>query len=162
MKNTISILNIVGRVLTFVIIGLAIFFTIYLMVQWDPAWSNDIPKGVEELGSSMGLFFNFTYVIIALIGLVIVSFGIIQFIDKPKSAIRMLIALGILGLIALIAYQIASPDIDEKFVAEIADDVTVTDSLSRGIGAGLIGTFILAGLAVLTIVYSWISKIIKG
>lgn len=70
-----------------------------------------------------------------------------------------------MAIIAIISYSIATPDIDPEFANKMQQHLKVTPAMSKMVGAALIGTFIIGGLAILAIIYSgvqpWISKLLK-
>ncbi len=91
------------------------------------------------------IFIIWGYVLLG-IGLAFAIFApIISFIRNPKSARNTL--LGILVFVVLfgITYFLASNSIQ----GEVYDKYEVSQSSSKLIGAGLLGTYVLAGLAIL-------------
>ncbi len=92
-----------------------------------------------------------------LLGLTIVSllvFPIMYFIKNPKAAVRFLLVLVGFAILYGVGYMLASNSIN----SQIFEKQDVSSNLSQMIGAGLITAYILAGLAVLAILYSSISS----
>ena len=87
------------------------------------------------------LLMSWGYILLfAAIALTVV-FAVISMIVNPKGAFRTLIGLVFLGIIAAIAYGLAGDEILE-FPNSVSFDIT--NKLSKNVGAGLIGTYILA------------------
>ncbi len=87
----------------------------------------------------------------------LIIFPIIHFIKNPKSALKFLIVIAIFGVLFLISYLFATGNIkDDIYVEE-----NITSSVSRIIGSGLIMVYILAGIAVLSIIISAIINAFK-
>jgi len=81
-----------------------------------------------------------------------VTFAVIQILRDKKQAIGALMVLGGFALIILISYVLSSSDIPKFFgVEKFIADGTLTPSVSRWIGTGLITTYILFVAAALSI-----------
>ena len=97
------------------------------------------------------------YILVALTTLITIIAPIIYLLFNLKSAVKLLMMLGILVVLAIVAYSLAGND----FTALQLEKMKSTVNASIWVGAGLIFTYILAGLAVLSIIYSSISKVFK-
>lgn len=97
------------------------------------------------------------YILLGLTVLLLLVFPIMHFIKNPKSAIKFLIVLVGFAILFGIGYLLASGNIN----AAIFEKQGVSANTSRLVGAGMITTYILAGLAVLAILYSSISNVFK-
>ncbi len=159
MRNIIALAS---KVLTVVIIAFAVIFTAILLVKSDNDMSRNFTRAFDEIGLTLDIFTIGTYIIAGLTLLLVIGFSIMNLFVKPKSAINALIGVAALVVIVIVSYLLSSPYIDPKFKLDIAENVNVTDALSKQVGAGLIATYILAALSVLVIIYTWISKLIKG
>ncbi len=157
-----DIIKLAAKVLTGVIIAFAVILTGILIARSDSDMARNIGQAINEIGTTLNLFMIGTYVVAGLTLLLVVGFSIFNIFVNPKGAINALIGIGVLALIIIISFMTASSDIDPLFVMHVAENIEVTDSLSRQVGAGLIATYILAALAILAILYSWVSKLIKG
>ena len=92
-----------------------------------------------------------------LLGLTIISvlvFPIIYFIKNPKAAVQFLLILVGFAILYGVGYMLASNNIDSP----IFEKQEISSNLSQMIGAGLITAYILAGLAILAILYASISS----
>jgi hypothetical protein len=89
-----------------------------------------------------------------------VIFGIVFFVMNIKKRMGMLIGLVAFVLIALVSfYGLASDEIYPALL-KIQDEV-VTPKISQFSGGGLIMTYILGGVAIVTILWAEVSKIFK-
>ena len=78
-------------------------------------------------------------------------------IKNPKNSIKIFIALGLMVVLAIIAYTLSTVGFTDLQLEKLG----VSADTSKYVGAGLIFTYILAALAVLSIIYASISKIFK-
>ena len=85
-------------------------------------------------------------------------FPIINFIANPKKGLTAIIALvGFAVLFVIAYYGIAEGNVDGKVYEQFA----ITPAVSKLIGGILWMTYILGGLAILSIVYAGISSLLK-
>ena len=142
-----NIINIVARVLTIVIIALGAIYSVLVMVN---------AEGMKIDDKYLSAVFAISVVVLLLTIALMLVFALVNIFRSPKNAIRGLIGIVVLGVIAFIAYSLSTTQLDPEFVKNLKEDVS--DSTSKLVGAGLIGTYILLGLSVLAIIYAWISK----
>ncbi len=159
MRNTILK---AAKVLTGVIIGFAVVLTAILMARSDSEMSKDLVLAYQKIGLTLDIFTIGTYIIAGLAALLVIVLSIYNLFVNPKAARNALIGVGALALIIVVSFLLATPDIDPEFVINISENVEVTPALSKQVGAGLVATYILGALSVLAIIYTWISKLIKG
>jgi hypothetical protein len=155
-------INFAAKVLTAVIIAFAVILTGILISRSDSDMARNMVKAVDEIGVTLNLFIIGTYIVAGLTLLLVVGFSVFNIFVNPKGAVNALIGIGALAVIIIVSFALSSPDIDPLFVLRISENIEVTDRLSKQVGAGLIATYILSGLAVAAIMYTWISKLIKG
>lgn len=96
-------------------------------------------------------------ILLAITVALLIIFPIVYFIKNPKAALRFLLVVAVFGVLFLISYLFAQGDTDAAIYAK--EDVT--SNLSRLIGSGLIMVYILAGVALLSIVISTIINAFK-
>lgn len=85
-------------------------------------------------------------------------FPLINIISTPKKGITALIGLaGFLILFAIAYYGLAEGNVDSK----VYEQFSITPAVSKLIGGILWMTYILGGLAILSIVYAGISSLLK-
>jgi hypothetical protein len=155
-------INLAAKVLMGLIILFSVILTAVLLATSDGDMSRDFPRAFREIGLTLNLFTVGTYLITGLTILLVLGFSIMNMIIKPKAAINALIGIGAMVVIILISFALSSPDIDPLFVRNISENIEVTPALSKQVGAGLIATYILAGLSVLAVIYASVHKLIKG
>ena len=88
--------------------------------------------------------------------------GLYHMIMDKRAAKRGLVSIVFLGVVALISYLLASPEIPQFMgVDKFINDGTLTERVAKLTDTGLYATYILFGLAILAIAYSTVSKIFK-
>lgn len=157
-----NIINIASKVLTAIIIILGSVLALIVMTKADGDMARNFIYAYQEIGITLNMLSIGTYVVIGLAAFLVLGFSVYNLFLKPKAAINVLIGIAILAIIIIVSFAISSTEMDPKFVSRIAANVDVTDALSKQVGAGLITTYILGALAILSIIYSWVSKLIKG
>ena len=102
------------------------------------------------------------YILLAVgAGIAIIS-GLFHMITDIKAAKGGLIALVAIGVVALVSYLISSDAIPQFIgVQRFINNGTLTPQVARWVDTGLHATYILLGLAVLSIVYSAVSRLFK-
>lgn len=76
---------------------------------------------------------------------------------NPKGSIKLLVMIAVLVILGIVSYTLAT----NEFNAFQLEEMEITASTSKMVGAGLIFMYALAVLAVLAIVYSTVSRIFK-
>jgi hypothetical protein len=109
-------------------------------------------------GESMtNLVMYWAFILLGITVVLLLAFPIKHFIDYPKQGIRFLVALGGFLILYGISYAFAS-DATDANIYEIND---ISGGISRMIGAGMIMTYIIGGLAILVLIYFGVSKVFK-
>ncbi|HPE33217.1 MAG TPA: hypothetical protein PLI65_00300 [Bacteroidales bacterium] len=108
----------------------------------------------EEFTSVM---LTWGYILIALAALVTILFPLVYIIMNPRKGKTVLF--GLLGFIVL--YLISNAIASGSIQGEVYETFKITEAISKFIGAIMIMTYILAGLAIVSIIYSGISSIFK-
>jgi O-antigen ligase len=100
---------------------------------------------------------TWAYILLAITVVITIVFPIAFFISNPKKGKSVLI--GLIGFVALyfIAYSISTGNI----TGDVYEKFDITETTSRFIGAILYATYILGGLAILSILYAGISSLFK-
>ncbi|MEP4535435.1 MAG: hypothetical protein ABJ004_20230 [Cyclobacteriaceae bacterium] len=96
----------------------------------------------------IGLFAS--YVLVALCAVAAILIPVIQSLGDPKSLIKSGIGLGVVLVVFLIGYAMASGESD-----------TASEGVAKVVGAGIISMYIFLILAVAGIVFTEISKALK-
>ena len=97
------------------------------------------------------------YFLVIFTAVITILFPLAFLILNPKNSIKIFIALGLMAVIAIIAYSLSQVGISELRLEKLE----TTAETAKYVGAGLIFTYILAGLAVVAIIYASISKLFK-
>lgn len=106
---------------------------------------------MNETIINIGIYVTYFLIAVAVILTVFFSiFHIVQNLGKAKGAL-----LGILFLVVIfvIAYFLSTSEVYPKF--------NIGPTASKWIGAGILSTFILIGLALVTVVYAEVAKLFK-
>ncbi|MBK9291623.1 MAG: hypothetical protein IPM52_08355 [Bacteroidetes bacterium] len=82
---------------------------------------------------------------------------IIGFASNPKGVVKLLVSLGLVAVIAIVSYSLSANTFSEVKLQTL----NITAETSRWVGTGLLFTYILAALSLLTILYSSVIKIFK-
>ncbi len=106
---------------------------------------------------SVDMVIYWGYFLLIFTAVIVILFPIVFLIMNPKNSIKIFISLGVMVVIAIIAYSLSQNNFTELQLEELE---TTADTV-KNVGAGLIFTYILAALAVLSIVYASISRIFK-
>ncbi len=129
-------------ILSYVLLGLsALFFLLF--------WFDVI---------DVNIFIIWSYILFGIAAVSAIAFPLISLILNPKKAVRSLISVGVIGVLALISYLIASDSIPHFLGAQKFD---ISATTSRLVGTGLWAMYILGIIAVLSILYTEVSKIFK-
>ena len=102
------------------------------------------------------------YILVAFgAGVAIIS-GLMHMVTDKKAAKGGLIALGFFAVVAIISYSLAS-DAMPQFVGvnEFINDGTLTTKVAKLVDTGLYATYILLGLAILSIVFTSVTRLFK-
>lgn len=110
----------------------------------------------EPLATDEILMWAFILLIIAAAASLI--FPLVFFIMNPKNTVRALVVLGIIAILVVVSYSLASDQTLNLVNYSGPDNVPKT--LKRA-DTGLILTYILAGIAILSILYTEIAKLFK-
>lgn len=108
----------------------------------------------EEFTSVM---LTWGYILIALAALITILFPLVYIIMNPRKGKTVLF--GLLGFIVL--YLISNALASGSIQGEVYETFKITEAISKFIGAIMIMTYFLAGLAIVSIIYSGISSIFK-
>lgn len=97
------------------------------------------------------------YLLIAVGAILAVLGPIITSISKPKSLLKSLVGLVVLGVIFFIAYSLAGDELTPKYT----NYGVTTPSASKVIGGVLTMMYLLLGVAVASVVVGWIMKLVN-
>jgi uncharacterized membrane protein len=100
------------------------------------------------------LYGSYLLVIVAALGAIVLP--LINALDNPKSLIKSGLGIVIIGVIYLISWGISGDEVTARYLK-----FDITSTSSQVIGGVLTTTYILMGIAVISIIYSEIRKILN-
>jgi hypothetical protein len=138
----------------YILFGLSgVIFIVWVWILGDKAMEDDLVLASRVMDpwitiTIAGLIFTS---LLALVG------PVINMVSNPKNAIKMLIAIGGLVIIGFVCYSFATNTFN---IVEL-ETLETTAEVSRSVGAALIFTYIIGGLAVISIVFSGVAGLFK-
>ena len=146
-------INRIATIVSIVFMALSAIFVILIWIKGD----DSISTSATLQKSILDPFFIESYIAL-IIGVVLaLAFPIAYIIMNPKKALRVLMILGGVIIVLLISYAL-SPNTYSQTQLEVRN---ISASTSRWVGTGLVFTYIVSALAILSAIYSGISKIFK-
>jgi hypothetical protein len=97
------------------------------------------------------------YFLVIFTAVITILFPLAFLILNPKNSIKIFIGIGLMVVIAIIAYSLATVGFTDLQLEKLG----ISSGTAKYVGAGLIFTYILAALTVLSIIYASISRIFK-
>jgi hypothetical protein len=117
----------------------------------DPAMNNWI-----------GINLSWSYILLAMSILILVGFAVYQMATNLEEAKKGLISLGFMGIVLLISYILASDAMPHFLGAQkFIDDGTITPKVMKWVDTGLIATYIVFAISILSITYASLSRLFK-
>lgn len=105
---------------------------------------------------------TWTYILMIFSVIILVGFAVYQMATNFEAAKKGLVSLGFMGVVVLIAYVMASDAMPTFLGAQkFIDDGTIYPSKMKWIDTGLIGTYIVLGISVASIIYASVSRLFK-
>jgi len=150
----------IGKIVTIILWALLIVSAILivsLMVNINEEVKTD-PAMLSWVNSNL----IWAYILVAIgAGVAILSSLLHMFTDK-KAAKGGILSIVFLGVVALIAYLLASPEIPQfvgvdKFIA----DGTLNERVAKLVDTGLYATYILLGIAILSVASSSVMRLFR-
>lgn len=121
---------------------------------------NDLDKEVVNEITAFNLGLALTIVLVILTALSWLVFGVWGFVRNPKKSMKAAIPFVILAVLFLILFSVSQPE-KTGSLYETIQEFKVSDSASKYISGALLTTLLLAGIAVLSLVYSEIRNVLK-
>ncbi|SHF21540.1 hypothetical protein SAMN05444274_10469 [Mariniphaga anaerophila] len=120
----------------------------------------------NEADPTMGSWINsnlvWSYILLLIGGGIAVIAAIFNMASDIKAAKKGLMSILFLGIVALVSYLLASDAIPQFVgVQKFINDGTLTTQVAKLVDAGLYATYILLGLAVLSILLSSVTRLFK-
>jgi hypothetical protein len=148
-----------GKIATIVLWVIIIISAVLIVSLMANISENDADP---KMGGWININAIWAYILLAVgAGLAIIS-GLFHMASDIKAAKGGLIALVFLAVIAGVSYMLSSDAIPQFVgVQKFITDGTLTARVSKLVDTGLYATYILLGLAILSIVYSSVSRLFK-
>lgn len=142
--------NIIKKVfygVSIILILIATAYQIAVLYQGDDNVTESVLNG----------YFYVTYVAFGISLFLALLFPVIQMASNPKGAVKTIIMIVIAVVLWFVAKAIAS----NQFTPSELDTLKTTAETSVTVGAGLIFTYFIFGVAILAILYASISNLFK-
>jgi hypothetical protein len=130
-----------------ILILIATAYQIAVLYQGD----DNVTEGV------LNGYFYVTYVAFGIALLFALLFPVIQMASNPKGAVKTLIMIGIAVVLWFVARAMAT----NQFSPSDLEEMKITAETSVTVGAGLIFTYFVFGVAILSILYASVSNLFK-
>jgi len=105
---------------------------------------------------------RWAYILLGVTAALTILFSIYQMVTDLQAAKQGLFGIGFIIFLFFIAYLMASDEIPQFFGADkFVADGTLTPSSAKWIETGLYGTYLLFGIAVVSLIYSSVSRLFK-
>lgn len=152
-------MNKVGRIVTIVLWGLLIVSAVLIVSMMVNISENDADP---TMGSWINSNLVWTYILMAIGAGIAVLAGIYQMVTDINAAKKGLISFVFLGVVVLVSYLLASDQIPQFIgVQKFINNGTLTAQVAKLVDTGLWATYILLGLAVLSIALSSVTRLFK-
>ncbi len=115
-------------------------------------------QGADSVSESvLNGYFLTAYIAFGMSVVIAILFPVLQIISNPKGAVKTLVIVAVAVVLWFVAKGIAT----NTFSPEELELKKITAETSVMVGAGLIYTYVVFGLAILSILYASISNIFK-
>ncbi len=142
-------LILIFKIISWIIMALAIVLQIMVLVKGKDGITVDSPV--------LNNFINLSFIATGIGAIAAILFPIFQIFSNPKSAVKILLILAGLVIVGFISYSLAGNTFNDLKLVKLETTVEV----SKLVGAALYFTYIIGGLAVLSIIYASISNALK-
>jgi len=141
----------IATIVSIVFMALAAIFVLLIWINGDDKVSTSLQ------GTVLDPFFITSYVALLLGVVLALAFPIAYFILNPKKSMKVLIVLAGLVIVLLISFAL-SPN---TYSQTELDAREITATTARWVGTGLVFTYIVGILAILSAIFSGLSKVFK-
>ena len=149
-----------GKIVTIVLWSLLIvsaILVVSLMVNIDEANETD-PTMLGWVNTNI----VWAYILVAFGAGVAIIAGLMHTVTDKKAAKGGIISLAFMGAVALVSYLVASPEIPQFIgVDKFVNDGTLNEQVAKMVDTGLFATYILLGIAILSIAVTSVTNIFK-
>jgi len=102
------------------------------------------------------IFLYGAYLLVLLAALGAIVLPLVNALGNPKSLLKSLLGIGVLGVLFLISWAISGNE-----VTNVYTQFDINSTSSKVIGGVLITTYILMVIAIVSIIFSEISKLVR-
>lgn len=100
---------------------------------------------------------RWSYILLVAGIIIAIASPIYSYVQNPQNAVKLLISVGIVAVVAIISYSLAGNSFSEIKL----EQMKITEHTSKLVGMGLLFTYITAGFAILAVIFSSVSKLLK-
>ncbi len=148
-----------GKIVTIVLWVLLIVSSVLIISLMVNISENDTDP---TMGSWINSNLIWAYILVAVGAGVAILAGLLQTITDKKAAKGGIISLVFMGAVALVSYLLASPEIPQFIgVDKFLNDGTLTTGVAKMVDTGLYATYILLGIAILSIAMSSVMRLFR-
>ena len=146
----------ITTILLWLILAFSLFLIFSLLTNLDPNTSD--PGMLSWIDAN--LYWSYVLLVIACIAAVALEFA--NTLSDKRVAKNSLIGIGLLSAVILVSYLLSDTEMPKFFGADkFVENGTVTPTILLWIGTGLIASYILFAISVITIVWSAISSFFR-
>jgi hypothetical protein len=139
------------------VIGIvAVYFLVRIIMEGD----DPITESVDLQNSLVSPYISFATYILIITAILAVVFSIINMIKHPKLLVRSLISIGILAVLVVISYSMAS----DAAVLDVSGNVLkegAAGPVSKWVSTGIWFSVILGGIAILSIFAGFLKSLVS-
>ncbi len=144
--------------ISLIILGIIVAVTVILLVSLFTNLSD------VDNDPKMGMWINsnlyWAYILFALAAGLAIIFALGQMVTDWKSAKGGLVGIGFILVVVLIAFLLSSGKIPQfPGVQKFIDDGTLTERVAKWVDTGLITTYLLLGIAILSLIGASVSRL---
>ena len=137
---------------------LAIILGVVGLVIWVMIARSDNPEG----SGMVDLMINLGYYMTIITAVVTFAFAVWQLITHPDKLKKALISLGAFAVVLVIAYAVLASGTNINLDSLAQRGIVVDEGTSKMVGAGLWAFYLLALIAVLSMVFAGVKKILNN
>ncbi len=149
-----------GKIVTIVLWVLLIVSAVLIvsmMVNIDEANETD-PTMLGWVNTNV----IWAYILVVFAAAVAIFAGLFHMVTDKKAAKQGVISIAFLGAVVLISYLVASPEIPQFLgVDKFINDGTINEKIVKMVDTGLYATYILLALAVISIIFTSVTRLFK-
>ena len=154
-----GIVQTIAQVFYWVLLAVSVLLiALFYVKNGDVNPDDPFAKQMTDFGGILNIFIYWSYILIGLAVFFTLIFPIGNMIVNPKSGLKTLISLVIVGGLLFVGYQLASDTVMEIPGYTGKDNIPQTLQLT---GMGIYMMYFMLGSALLAMVFSTISKIFK-